>query len=73
MRSRTVLLSLGLIAAFAVPSAIEQDQAGFPLDEITVARLQEMMTAGTITSRRAVDLYLAGSTRSIAAVPRCDR
>jgi len=59
MRSRTVLLSLGLIAAFAVPSAIEQDQAGFPLDEITVARLQEMMTAGTITSRRAVDLYLA--------------
>jgi amidase len=60
MRSRTVLLSIVLMASFGAPFASEQDQAAnASLDEASVERLQAMMTAGTMTSRRIVDLYLA--------------
>jgi amidase len=60
MRRRTALLLSLLLTVFAVPFAGEQERAaGFPLEEATVARLQEMMTAGTMTSRQIVDAYLA--------------
>src|SRR6185503_2251317 len=57
------ILSAALLITLAFAG---QPPAAFPLDEITVAQLQEAMAAGRYTSRRLVELY----TDRINAVDR---
>ena len=57
--TRRTLLFLSLLlaggASLAVPQA--QQPASFPLEEMTIAQLQEAMTRGQYTSRQLVELY----------------
>jgi amidase len=61
-----ILTTLFLIV-FLLPSTFRgQTPSAFPLEELTVAQLQEAMAAGRYTSRRLVELY----TERINAIDR---
>ncbi len=53
------LASLLLAAPFAPRSEAKHSPAPFPVEEATIASLQEAMASGKVTSRRLVEAYLA--------------
>jgi amidase len=55
---RRALPLLGLALALVPLSARQPSTGAFELNELTIAQLQEGMTAGRYTSRRLVELYL---------------
>ncbi len=66
---RTALIAILAVAICGVMSLRGQQGAGaapFPLDELTVAELQDAMAAGRYTARRLVELY----TERINAIDR---
>lgn len=62
---RVVVASLLIVCAF-IAAPINSQPPAFPLEETTVAQLQDAMAAGRYTSRRLVELYI----ERIAAIDR---
>src|SRR4029077_15446069 len=58
MYRHALAAALIVLLAGAVPlSRQEPASSGFPLDEVTIAQLQDAMSAGRYTARRLVELY----------------
>ena len=54
---RNVLVSTLVVFVAVASQFTAQQSSSFPLEEMTVAQLQEAMVAGRYTSRRLVELY----------------
>jgi amidase len=60
------LLAVALLLVVGAAASRRQTPGSFPLDELTVAQLQDAMASGTYTARRLVELY----TERINAIDR---
>jgi Asp-tRNA(Asn)/Glu-tRNA(Gln) amidotransferase A subunit family amidase len=58
IRCRSAALSLSLAAALSTTGATQDNRAGFHLQEATIARIQDAIVAGQITTTALVELYL---------------
>jgi amidase len=66
MRKTLALIFFVLICVVTSPRGQQGSAAAFPLDELSVAQLQDAMAAGRYTARRLVELY----TERINAIDR---
>ena len=57
LRSRPFIILAAIAMAVAVQARQPQRPASFPLDEITIAQLQDAMASGRYSARRLVELY----------------